>query len=370
MTKRAQQFEVLAAGVMDSGSPIATGYVRFYEAGTTTLKNAYADKDKGSSFTKLALDADSRGVAYGDGVYKLKFYAGDPDNGGTDTGITIDNYKCTAVMGAIRTVTSADDIDRDDELVLVDTTGGNITVTLADVDTFDNPVTIKKIAAGNTVTIATTDSQNIDSDSTKTLTLLGSAITVYPDTTADLWRVENPVVSELTATATEINTACDGITATASEINTAADGIADPPVAGDSTAGRVLRVGHLWITDGTDASTIACQLFSDWNGDAIAEEDNLAAGTPGTYFSLDESAAAAPWLEILTAGLSGNVIAVLSATIYLNDCGTDLLVWGVDASSERIRLFFNNPPNSGNIALSTLVDTGNIYLSIAYITDA
>jgi hypothetical protein len=225
MTKRAQQFEVLAAGVMDSGSPIATGYVRFYEAGTTTLKNAYADKDKGSSFTKLALDADSRGVAYGDGIYKLKFYAGDPDDGGTDTGITIDNYKCTAVMGAIRTVTSADDIDRDDELVLVDTTSDDITVTLDDVDTFDNPVTIKKIAAGNTVTIATTDSQNIDSDSTKTLTLLGSAITVYPDTSADLWRVQNPVVSELTATATEINTACDGITATASEINTACDGI-------------------------------------------------------------------------------------------------------------------------------------------------
>jgi hypothetical protein len=82
-------------------------------------------------------------------------------------------------MGAIRTVTSADDIDRDDELVMVDTTSGNITVTLADVDTFDNPVTIKKIAAGNTVTIATTDSQNIDSDSTTaTLTLLGSAITL------------------------------------------------------------------------------------------------------------------------------------------------------------------------------------------------
>jgi hypothetical protein len=369
MTKRAQQFEVLAAGVMDSGSPIATGYVRFYEAGTTTLKNAYADKDKGSSFTKLALDADSRGVAYGDGVYKLKFYAGDPDDGGTDTGITIDNYKCTAVMGAIRTVTSADDIDRDDELVLVDTTSGNITVTLADVDTFDNPVTIKKIAAGNTVTIATTDSQNIDSDSTKTLTLLGSAITLYPDTSADLWRVENPVVSELTATATEINTACDGITATASEINTAADGIANPPVAGDSTAGRVLRIGELWITDGTDASTIACQLFSQWNGDAIAEEDNLAAGTPGTYFSLNETAATAPTLEILAAGITGNCVAVVSASIYLNDSGSDLLVSG-SYSGNNIKLFFNNPPNSGNIALSTLVDTGVIYISIAYITDA
>jgi hypothetical protein len=229
MTKRAQQFECLAAGIMDAGSPIATGYVRFYEAGTTTLKNAYADKDKGSSFTKLALDADSRGVAYGDGIYKLKFYAGDPDNGGTDTGITIDNYKCTAVLGAIRTVTSADDIDRDDELVMVDTTSGNITVTLEDVDTFDNPVTIKKIAAGNTVTIATTDSQTIDGDSTATLTGNNQTLTLFPDQSADVWRKSNDQtvdnISDLTATASEINTACDGITATAAEINTACDGV-------------------------------------------------------------------------------------------------------------------------------------------------
>jgi hypothetical protein len=49
MTKRAQQFEVLAAGVMDSGSPIATGYVRFYEAGTTTLKNAYATRTRAAA---------------------------------------------------------------------------------------------------------------------------------------------------------------------------------------------------------------------------------------------------------------------------------------------------------------------------------
>jgi hypothetical protein len=233
-------------------------------------------------------------------------------------------------MGAIRTVTSADDIDRDDELVLVDTTSGDITVTLADVDTLDNPITIKKIAAGNTVTIATTDSQLIDGSAT--MTGNNQTMTLIPDQSADAWRKSNDLATsliDLSATVEEINTACDGVTATASEINTAADGIADPPVAGDSTAGRVLRVGHLWITDGTDASTIACQLFSDWNGDAIAEEDNLAAGTPGTYFSLNQSAAAAPTLEILAAGLTGNCVAVVSATLYINDCGSDLLVWGV-----------------------------------------
>jgi hypothetical protein len=284
MTKRAQQFEVLAAGVMDSGSPIATGYVRFYEAGTTTLKNAYADKDKGSSFTKLALDADSRGVAYGDGIYKLKFYAGDPDNGGTDTGITIDNYKCTAVMGAIRTVTSADDIDRDDELVLVDTTSGNITVTLADVDTFDNPVTIKKIAAGNTVTIATTDSQNIDSDSTKTLTLLGSAITLYPDTSADLWRVENPVVSELTATATEINTACDGITATAAQID---DKVLNENYVDDSAGGAYVSSTAFAMSGLTSATW---QSIGPTGG-----------GADHTWAALDDVATDADWIEVKIA---------------------------------------------------------------------
>jgi hypothetical protein len=299
MTKRAQQFEVLAAGVMDSGSPIATGYVRFYEAGTTTLKNAYADKDKGSSFTKLALDADSRGVAYGDGVYKLKFYAGDPDNGGTDTGITIDNYKCTAVLGAIRTVTSADDIDRDDELVLVDTTSGDITVTLADVDTFDNPVTIKKIAAGNTVTIATTDSQNIDSDSTKTLTLLGSAITVYPDTTADLWRVQNPVVSELTATATEINTACDGITATASEINTACDGIT-------KTAAELNLTGSAgtFVNEANDqpvAVTGEFDIDSSVVETAWESVGPTGAGADNTWTALDSVDADADWIQVRIA---------------------------------------------------------------------
>jgi hypothetical protein len=322
MTKRAQQFEVLAAGVMDSGSPIATGYVRFYAAGTTTLKNAYADKDKGSSFTKLALDADSRGVAYGDGIYKLKFYSGDPDNGGTDTGITIDNYKCTAVLGAIRTVTSADDIDRDDELVMVDTTSGDITVTLADVDTFDNPVTIKKIAAGNTVTIATTDSQNIDSDSNKTLTLLGSAITVYPDTTADLWRVKNPVVSELTATSTEINTACDGITSTAAQID---DKVLNENYVDDSAGGPYVSATAFNMSTLTSAT---------WQ--SIGPTDG---GADHTWTALDSAPADADWIEVKmhayvthTAGAAPTTARTVDA--YARKEGSSVSTGGASAIAE------------------------------------
>jgi hypothetical protein len=337
MTKRAQQFECLAAGVMDSGSPIATGYVRFYAAGTTTLKNAYADKDKGSSFTKLALDADSRGVAYGDGIYKLKFYAGDPDDGGTDTGITIDNYKCTAVMGAIRTITSDDDIDRDDELVLADTTSDDITVTLDDVGTIDNPITIKKIAAANTVTIATTDSQLIDGSSTVTMTVNNQTVTLYPDQSADAWRKGSD---------------------------------AGQAIAGDTTANRTLRSSRLTITDGTDASTAQCTLASKWNGDSASAVDNIPGDdTLTSGYSIDESAAAAPDVEIHSTLLSGNCVAVLAATISENATGSDLLVYGV-ASGNNIKLFLTNPPSGGSFDITTLVDTGDIKIDILYLTDA
>jgi len=187
MTTRAQQFEIFASGALYNGAPLSAGYAKFYAAGTTTAKNAYEDKDKSSAVTKQALDAQGRAEVYGDGVYKILLYEGDPDAGGT-LRATIDNYKCTAVYGNIAKKTSDYTADRDDSLILVDTSSGDITISLDDVNNFDGPITIKKISASNTVTIDPYSTQTIDGDATVTMMDNNDAYTLYPDTETDVWR--------------------------------------------------------------------------------------------------------------------------------------------------------------------------------------
>jgi hypothetical protein len=352
MATRAEPFQFLLAGLRDPDTllPLAAGKVYFYETGTTTPKNAWTEDDKTNAYTSFTLDSNGVAELFGDGNYKVVV----KDSAGA-TEYTFDPVKMGSAEHHNRTVsTSPITVTPEDDLIICDTSSNAITLQPQAVANFTRPVKVKVTSSNYDVTWDPNGAETVDGAATATLTGDDDSGEFFPDQAGGEWKQANRF---------------SGLTASIAEINTAADGITNPPLIGDSTAGRVLRVGHLWITDGTDASTIACQLFSDWNGDAIAEEDNLAAGTPGTYFSLNQGVASQPWIEILTAGLSGNCIAVISATIYLNDCGTDLLVWGIH-SANKIKLFFQNPPNSGNIALSTLVDTGVIYISIAYITDA
>ena len=77
-----------------------------------------------------------------------------------------------AVGGIIREskkVTSDYTIVEQDEIIYVDTFGGDITLTLAK-PTNDNVVYIKKVSSANTVTIITEDNKTIDGSSSKTLT--------------------------------------------------------------------------------------------------------------------------------------------------------------------------------------------------------
>ena len=99
MTTRAAQFEILSVGVIDGGSLITDPHVKFFAAGTNDAKNAWDDDEKASAITKKALDSDGRGTVYGDGIYKLKFYSGDPDAAAPNTGtllFEIDDYKVQA----------------------------------------------------------------------------------------------------------------------------------------------------------------------------------------------------------------------------------------------------------------------------------
>jgi hypothetical protein len=217
MSTRAQQFEIFVSGALYNGAPLSTGYAKFMNAGLTTTKSAYADKLKAVSFTTKALDAQGRAAIFGDGAYKIELYEGDPDDGGTLKD-TIENVKCTAVSGNRETVTATTyAADRDDELILADTTSNNITITIADVDTFDNPITIKKIHADNTVTINPYSTQTIDGELEYDLTDNHQTVILEPDTTANVWR-RGDNTAGLTASMAELNI-MDGCTATYTELN-------------------------------------------------------------------------------------------------------------------------------------------------------
>lgn len=193
---RAQQFEIFAAGALYNGAPLSSGYARFYTAGTTTLKNAYEDKEKAVSCTTKALDAQGRADVFGDGIYKIRLYEGNPDT----TGVLrdeIDNYKCTATDGDVTTVTAAYTVTRDDEVVLVNTTAGNVIITFDPVANFDRAVTVKKIAAANTVTLTPDGAELFDSDATIVMTTLNESITLVPDTSASIWRRTNHVAQTI-----------------------------------------------------------------------------------------------------------------------------------------------------------------------------
>lgn len=196
MSTRATQFELFASGALYNGAPVVSGYAKFYAAGTTTAKNAYSDKDKSAAVTKQALDAEGRAEVYGDGLYKIRIYEGDPDTTGV-LRVEIDNYKCMAVLGGVVTVTDDYTVTRDDDIVLVDTTTGDITISFDTVTSFDAPVTIKKIASANTVTLDPYTTQLIDEDTTLSMATLNQTVQLVPDTSAVIWRRTNHVATTI-----------------------------------------------------------------------------------------------------------------------------------------------------------------------------
>lgn len=104
------------------------------------------------------------GVFQADSTVKNKF-----------SGVTSFN----GVQQAITTKTANYTVTSNDYTVLVDTTSGNVTITLPDANTNTGGVfVIKKISSDNTVTINTTSSQPIDGSLTYTLTSNFSKVTV------------------------------------------------------------------------------------------------------------------------------------------------------------------------------------------------
>jgi hypothetical protein len=203
MTTRALQFDVLLTPVHDyRTNSIASGYtVEFYAAGTTTAKNVWTEKEKTNPFTSRTLGSDGTVQVYGDGVYKILIKDAD------DTTVyTWDNVKCQANTFTVQSKSAAYTVTADDDLILVDTTAGDVTINLATVTGFTHPVQVKVTAGANNAVVTPSGTQTIDGAATDGISLADGVGTYYPDTSAIMWRKGGIGNADgLTASVAELN---------------------------------------------------------------------------------------------------------------------------------------------------------------------
>jgi hypothetical protein len=346
-------------------APLAGGLVYFYEAGTTTAKNVWSEKEKTNPFTSITLGSDGTAQYYGEGIYKVVVKT----SSGT-TCYTWDNVKCLADNYYIRSVSTNTTATTDDDFLIVNTDSGNITITLPAAADATHPLIIKN-GGSNDVIVDGSGSETIDGSATHTNSVEDMAV-LYVSNGTNWYKANDKSSStaqldDLTASISEINSVCDGNTASASEIVTAADGISNPPIAGDSTAGRVLRILDLDIDDATNATAVKLRTASLWNGDTNDWVDNVPSdGTPTSGFAYSSNNI----IIIYDTILSGSTVAVLGVDVKTNASGTDFHVTGVKGGVAGITLSFYDRTAATYPTIGTLVDTGAIALRITYITSA
>ena len=177
MSTRALQFELLLNGILHptTGAPLAAGTVDFYAAGTTTAKNVWTSKAKAGAATSVTLGADGTKQIYGDGEYKLVV----KDSAGA-THYTWDNVRCQYPNFSVVTKTANYTATIDDDVILVNTSGGARTITLPAAATVGHAIIIKNIGANNCV-IDGDGSETIDGSATYTITTQNETVTLMSD---------------------------------------------------------------------------------------------------------------------------------------------------------------------------------------------
>jgi len=136
-------------------------------------------------------------------------------------------------------------------------------------------------------------------------------------------------------------------------------------IRGDGTANRYLRSIYLVVDNGSNADTLKCTVGSRFNGDTIAETDNIAKEATTGNFTLSANGQV---LTIEAAGLTGNVLFAIGVC-HLNETGVDVTTYA-KALSNDIRMILYATTNGGGQDLTALVDTSALYFDILYLTDA
>lgn len=135
-------------------------------ADDNTISNLEVDNFKGSV---IVTEAEGLGSSDNDTSVPTTAAVKDYVDSATSVGISV------ATKTGNHTITTADDV------ILADTSSGNVTITLPDADGITKMFTIKKIASENTLNINTTDSQTIDGSTSVAITVRYESISVVSD---------------------------------------------------------------------------------------------------------------------------------------------------------------------------------------------
>ena len=135
-------------------------------------------------------------------------------------------------------------------------------------------------------------------------------------------------------------------------------------IQGDTTKGRIFRSINFEIDNGTNDFTLKCASTTIWNGDDIAQTDNIGKdGTTGD-FSLRADGVK---LTIETSGLTGNCVFAFGSVV--DNASAVSLNAQIYAQNSDIVIYLNNSATGAAQDITALVDTGTIRMYIIYITD-
>jgi len=133
----------------------------------------------------------------------------------------------------------------------------------------------------------------------------------------------------------------------------------------DGTAGRVFRMSYFSLLDGTNANTLKCELSDRFNGDVIAQTDNITKNATTGAFTLS---ADGKTLHILHSALSGEVQA-LWTQITTKNMSQSITILVANTDSD-IHIEIRNSTTGVSYDMTTLVDDGYLLFYIYYITNA
>jgi hypothetical protein len=170
MSTRAVQITELLTGLVHptTGEPLDSHTAFFYAAGTSTPKNVWTEKEKTNAYTEYDLSAIGNAQLYAEGLYKIVIeVAASGDDG--DIIYTWDNLKFEHPNYYVHTITEDHDQTSEDDYVLVNTTGGQVTISMLAAADWTHPFKFRRTTGSNSVVIDPDGSETIDGSATLTI---------------------------------------------------------------------------------------------------------------------------------------------------------------------------------------------------------